>query len=377
MNISGGLTMAGRFNLISTAPDAYNVNYLVVAGGGGGGLYGGGGGGGTQFGSTTLLSGTSYAVTVGAGGPSAATGTSFSGIDCNGGDSSIIGTNTFGKLVSTNIVSIGGGSGPTTYAGRGGGGSYNNPSNGGSGGGQSATTGSLPGLGIAGQGNDGGIKGNGGTGGAGGGAGSPGYSAGSGAGLNQLRGGDGIVNSTLGTMRSINSLSIALSASITFATDTILDVSSSSNQPVRIAYDEYNYMDGLVIGYVAGSTPSLTVKIYVIIGSGTYSSWTVNFLYGAGGSQAIGNGVTNPASPGGGSGSPVGSAAGSGVTTFGGGGGACQSTTVAAGSGGSGVVIISYQNATQRAAGGTVSSYISNGLKYWVHKFIASGTYVA
>jgi hypothetical protein len=45
--------------------------------------------------------------------------------------------------------------------------------------------------------------------------------------------------------------------------------------------------------------------------------------------------------------------------------------------GGSGIVIVSYSNPTQRGLGGTITSYISNGITYWVHTFTASGTFTA
>jgi hypothetical protein len=38
---------------------------------------------------------------------------------------------------------------------------------------------------------------------------------------------------------------------------------------------------------------------------------------------------------------------------------------------------ISYQNTTQIGSGGTVTSYSSSGLTYWVHTFNSSGTYTA
>jgi hypothetical protein len=46
-------------------------------------------------------------------------------------------------------------------------------------------------------------------------------------------------------------------------------------------------------------------------------------------------------------------------------------------SGGSGVVIIRYPSATQRGSGGTVTTYTSGSVTYWVHRFTSSGTYVA
>jgi hypothetical protein len=45
--------------------------------------------------------------------------------------------------------------------------------------------------------------------------------------------------------------------------------------------------------------------------------------------------------------------------------------------GGSGIVILSYSNSTQRALGGSVTSYVSSGVTYWVHTFTTSGTFTA
>ena len=94
--------------------DAVSVDYLVVAGGGGGSDYGGGGAGGylTASGSAALP-GTTYTVTVGAGGTGAAYGTA--------GDNSVFGA----------ITATGGGrggkanAGAGTNGGSGGGGGYN------------------------------------------------------------------------------------------------------------------------------------------------------------------------------------------------------------------------------------------------------------
>jgi len=78
-NTVGGWVNAG------TAGNIYTVSYLVVAGGGGGGNYygGGGGAGGYLTSTTSLTSGTTYSVTVGAGGafaPSTGTGSSGSNL---------------------------------------------------------------------------------------------------------------------------------------------------------------------------------------------------------------------------------------------------------------------------------------------------------
>jgi hypothetical protein len=40
-------------------------------------------------------------------------------------------------------------------------------------------------------------------------------------------------------------------------------------------------------------------------------------------------------------------------------------------------VVISYANPTQRGLGGTVTSYTSLAVTYWVHTFTTSGTFTA
>jgi hypothetical protein len=116
-------------------------------------------------------------------------------------------------------------------------------------------------------------------------------------------------------------------------------------------------------------------------GAGVASSISGSSVYYAGG----GGGNTGASSPtsqaqggaGGGGlgnvqfGSPAGGTAGSANTGGGGGGGNGGYA------GGSGIVILSYQNTTQRATGGTVTSYSTGGNLYWVHTFTSSGTFVA
>jgi hypothetical protein len=60
----------------------------------------------------------------------------------------------------------------------------------------------------------------------------------------------------------------------------------------------------------------------------------------------------------------------------GGGGGARvgQYGSTSGGAGGSGVVIAAYASPSQRATGGTVTTYTSGGITYWVHTFTTSGT---
>lgn len=161
---------------------AYAVSYLLVAGGAGGGnIRGGGGGAGGMLSSTTSVQpGTSYAITVGAGGASAA----------NGATSSI------GSIVSATGGGFGG-------SGNGTGGPFFGGNGGSGGGAPSAEGGGLPllkpgGTGIAGQGNNGGSnntdsQNNGGGGGGAGAAGADTPSGVGGAGrANSLRTGSSI-----------------------------------------------------------------------------------------------------------------------------------------------------------------------------------------
>ena len=98
----------------------YTVNYLIVAGGGGGGetIAGGGGAGGVVYGTKTIIPGTSYSVSVGAGGAGQA---GVGGYPTNAGS----------RGVDSSALAV------TTALGGGGGASYNSPNGttGGSGGG--------------------------------------------------------------------------------------------------------------------------------------------------------------------------------------------------------------------------------------------------
>jgi hypothetical protein len=135
-----------------------NVEYLVVGGGGGGGTAifgqnatGGGGGGGLLTGTTGVLAGTSYTVTVGAGGAVAANNSSQP-------------TNGLNSVFGSFATAIGGGYGANRDTG-------GNGNSGGSGGGGNSY-GSAGGAGTTGQGNSGGngfgnVGGTGGGGGAG------------------------------------------------------------------------------------------------------------------------------------------------------------------------------------------------------------------
>jgi len=121
----------------------YSVEYLSIAGGGGGGSgyeSSGGGAGGFLTGTTNVVPGTNYSVTIGGGG-AGVPGTTIGWLNqraASGTDS------TFSSLV----VSIGGGGGASTSSGPG--------ANGGSGGG--GARGGTGGLGTSGQGNPGGVS---------------------------------------------------------------------------------------------------------------------------------------------------------------------------------------------------------------------------
>ena len=151
----------------------YSIEYLSVAGGGGGGSgyeSSGGGAGGFLAGTTTIVPGTTYTITIGAGG-AGVPGSTIGWLNqraASGTDTSF----------SSLILSIGGGGGASTSSGSG--------ASGGSGGG--GARGGSGGVGTVGQGNSGGISYTGGPnyGGAGGGgasaAGTNGGSTGAGSG---------------------------------------------------------------------------------------------------------------------------------------------------------------------------------------------------
>ena len=134
-----------------TAPEGVtSVDYLVVGGGGGGGFggrSGGGGAGGMRTGTLSVVGGTSYTVTVGAGGAKGTiVGGDFGNPGTNGGDS------VFASITSDG----GGGGGARSNSGS----SYINGKDGGSGGGGgvdggAGTTG-AGGSATSGQGYDGG-----------------------------------------------------------------------------------------------------------------------------------------------------------------------------------------------------------------------------
>ena len=159
------------------------IDYLVVAGGGSGGAYyyaGGGGAGGVLESTLRIVSGTSYTITIGAGG--SATGTI--GTQNSGNDS------VFGSITAT---------------GGGGGGSWNtannaNGVNGGSGGGSgSISTSNTAGTGVSGQGFAGGTSSTGASAGAGGGGGGGSAVGSNGSGTTAGNGGAGYTTSISGS----------------------------------------------------------------------------------------------------------------------------------------------------------------------------------
>jgi hypothetical protein len=188
--LSSGVATAGNFGQMNFAywkiPPVSNptVTYLVVAGGGSGGGYyvgGGGGAGGLLTGSTILTLGTTYTITVGAGGAI----TTGANTGANGNNSSL------GSIA----IAVGGGGGGYFFSPF----TNTNGINGGSGGG-AAYTGTTVGLGTSGQGNNG-APGNSAPnqGGGGGGAGSAGSNT-SGTAYNiGPDGGSGIASSITGS----------------------------------------------------------------------------------------------------------------------------------------------------------------------------------
>jgi hypothetical protein len=158
----------------------YAATYLIVAGGGGGGYQnaGGGGAGGLLTGTSTLVTGTVYSFTVGAGGAGATSGTTGAGTS---------GSNSTGF----GLTAIGGGGGGDVIGNGLSGGS-------GGGGGSNGTTVGTGGAGTSGQGNNGaaGVAVNTGPGGGGGGAGAAG---GVGATQGGGAGGVGLSNSITGS----------------------------------------------------------------------------------------------------------------------------------------------------------------------------------
>lgn len=118
-------------------------------------------------------------------------------------------------------------------------------------------------------------------------------------------------------------------------------------------------------------------------GDGLGSKISGSLLYYAGGGGGGPDGTNSAGSGGsgvGGNGATSGSASTAGTANrgSGGGGGVGHNTGNNNGAAGSsGVVIITYQNASQRGSGGTVTSYSIGGYTWWVHTFTSSGTFTA
>ncbi len=186
LSASDGITHATRFVDFSLA-FTVDVDYLVIAGGGGGaaGSAGGGGGGAGGYRTGTGLSltpGTTYSITVGAGGTGNPTSDGISASSTDGANS-----------VFSTITATGGGGGQGGHASS----PWAGPGrDGGSGGG--GRYGGAGGAGTSGQGNDGGASTSAGSsgGGGGGGAGGAGADGTSGAGG---AGGAGLASSITGS----------------------------------------------------------------------------------------------------------------------------------------------------------------------------------
>ena len=111
-------------------------------------------------------------------------------------------------------------------------------------------------------------------------------------------------------------------------------------------------------------------------GAATYITGSLTY-YGGGGGGSSGATVYPGGLGGGGANNGYQNALNNGVANTGGGGSGHSGSWGGAGNGGSGIVIVSYQSSSQRASGGTVSSYTLNGFTHWVHTFTTSGTFIA
>jgi hypothetical protein len=105
-------------------------------------------------------------------------------------------------------------------------------------------------------------------------------------------------------------------------------------------YDVSNYMYGAVASY---SGLSLTVTVASIVGSGTYASWNIDYIY-AGGGGGTGNDWQN------------------------------AGQTGNAGSGGSGIVIIRYADSYASATATTGSPNVTIAGGYRIYKWTSSGS---
>lgn len=181
---------SGTLTISSLRAGSIEVEYLIVAGGGGGGMdMGGGGGGGGVLAGTTILTPTSYTITVGAGGTGAPAGST------NGQPGShqfTIGATQGSNSSFNGLTAIGGGYGASSYYGYTP--NYGTPGAGGCGGGPSGySDGSGRSGGAGSQGYNGGSGGGQYYSGGGGGAGAVGTSS-----TNRPDGGAGRLSGILG-----------------------------------------------------------------------------------------------------------------------------------------------------------------------------------
>jgi hypothetical protein len=337
------------------------LDYLIVAGGGAGGgwIYDGGGGGAGGLVTATGVSITSgtLSITVGSGGAY-----TFNTVT-PGQNSNISGAGI------TNTVATGGGGGSSYNV------SYLNGGNGGSGGGSSGAAGGkgiYPGSSyIDGprQGYDGGTGNSGSKNAAGGGGGAGSAGAAGIANGAAGKGGDGLTSallpstsSTTSNTLSINTLSFTVLSGLTF----------TAGQAIRVYNSAGNYMWGTVNSY-SGTT--LSFNSIGFVGSGTYTSWTIDYMFSGGGggsSEAATNAGGAAGAGGGGKGAGNNQGFTAGATNSGGGagGGYASSGT----NGGSGIVIIRHPSTSSQALSytGTPTIYTSGG--YTIYMFTGSGS---
>lgn len=328
------LSLLGRASTVTNV----SVDYLVVAGGGSGacGGAGGAGAGGLLSGTLTALLSTAYTLTIGAGG---------AGVTNN----ALAGNNGSASTFSTISPTGGGGGGCVSV-------SSGNGKNGGSGGGAWNT--GTGGTGISGQGFAGGGGGGSDTFGGGG----------AGAAATTVDGANGVVNSITGTQTSSSSVAIG-TGSKTFTVASGL--SYSAGQPIRVQYDASNYMDGRVTSY---SSTSLVVDVRKTLGSGTYSSWSIDYMYAGGGGGQVNVSTVGKGGSGGGGNGGNNANGEAGVANFGGGSGGNGGTGVTTSqNGGSGVVILKIPDTRSATfSGGVTQTLVTTG-GYKIYRITAAG----
>jgi hypothetical protein len=331
------------------------LDYLIVAGGGAGGgwTYDGGGGGGGGFVTATDVSITSgtLSITVGSGGAY-----TFNTIT-PGQNSNISGAGI------TNTVAAGGGGGSSFVSP-----DYVNAGAGGSGGGAggSGTGGAASPSGQGYKGGDGQVAGKNAGGGGGGAAQAGGNGVGNTRGGN---GGDGLTSSLLASVSSTTSNTLGIGTK----TFTVLSgLTYVAGRAIRVYNSAGNYMYGTVNTYT-GTTLSFN-SVYAL-GSGTYSSWTIDYMFSGGGGGSVETatylgGIGGAGGGGAGAGNNQGFTAGATNSGGGAGGGYNSSGT----NGGSGIVIIRHSSSSSQALSstGTPTIYTSGG--YIIYMFTGSGS---